>query len=48
MAAAEADEHAAQPLPRDPDLPDVSDTTLMFFAAGALLVTAVALVMLLG
>lgn len=31
---------------RDPDLPDVSETTLAFFAAGALLVTAVALMVL--
>jgi hypothetical protein len=28
-------------------MPDVSDTTLMFFAAGALVVTAVALALLL-
>ena len=52
MAAAhphpqEADEHPPEPIPRDPGLPDVSDTTLMFFAAGSLVVTAVALVMLL-
>jgi hypothetical protein len=47
MAAAEADEHHPEPIPRDPGLPDVSDTTLMFFAAGSLVVTAVALVMLL-
>ena len=33
-------------IPRDPDLPSVSDTTLMFFAAGALIVTAVALLVL--
>jgi hypothetical protein len=37
---------AAQPIPRDPDLPTVSDTTLMFFAAGALVVTLVALLVL--
>ena len=36
----------AQPVPRDPDLPAVSDTTLMFFAAGALVVTIVALLVL--
>jgi hypothetical protein len=52
MAAAqprpqEADEHHPEPIPRDPELPDVSDTTLLFFAAGALVVTAVALAMLL-
>jgi len=45
MAATEADEHRPQPIPRDPDLPDVSDTTLSLFAAGALIVTAVALVL---
>jgi hypothetical protein len=39
-------EHPA-PIPRDPELPDVSETTLAFFAAGALVVTAVALVALL-
>jgi hypothetical protein len=46
MAAAEADEHHPAPVPRDPDLPDVSESTLSFFAAGALVVTAVALLML--
>jgi hypothetical protein len=40
-------EPAAQPIPRDPDLPTLSDTTLMFFAAGALVVTLVALLVLL-
>ena len=47
MAAAATDEHHPEPIPRDPELPDISDTALMFFAAGALVVTAVALVMLL-
>ena len=52
MAAAhphpqEADEQHPEPIARDPGLPDVSDTTLMFFAAGSLAVTAVALAMLL-
>jgi len=42
----EHDEHG-KPLPRDPDLPDVSRTTLMFFAGGALVVFAVALYTLL-
>jgi hypothetical protein len=42
----EHDEHG-KPLPRDPDLPDVSKTTLMFFAGGALVVFAVALYTLL-
>ena len=46
MAAAEADAHHPEPIARDPELPDVSETTLSFFAAGALLVTAVALLML--
>ena len=35
-----------EPVPRDPDLPTVSDTTLIFFAAGALVVTLVALLVL--
>jgi hypothetical protein len=43
----EAQEHHPGPVPRDPDLPDVSNTTLMFFAAGGLVVAAVALVVLL-
>ena len=42
----EHDEHG-KPMPRDPDLPDASNTTLMFFAAGALVVFTVALVVLL-
>jgi len=42
----EHDEHG-KPMPRDPELPDVSNTTLMFFAAGALVVFTVALVVLL-
>lgn len=40
-AAHSHDEHP-QPIPRDPDLPDVSPTTLMFFAASALVVFVVA------
>jgi uncharacterized protein len=40
-------EHHPEPIPRDPDLPDLHDTTLTFFAAGALVVFAVALVTLL-
>jgi uncharacterized protein len=53
-AASEAHEtepHAAhhpEPLPRDPDLPTVSDVTLAFFAAGALVVAFVAIFVLLG
>jgi len=41
------DDHHPQPIPRDPSLPDVTSGTLAFFAAGALLVTAVALLTLL-
>jgi hypothetical protein len=47
MAATGADEHHPEPIRRDPELPDVSDTTLSIFAAGALIVTAVVLLMLL-
>jgi carbon monoxide dehydrogenase subunit G len=36
----------AQPIPRDPDLPDVSNTTLTFFAASSLVVFFVTLVVL--
>ena len=36
------------PVPRDPDLPTVSDTTLMLFAAAALVLTAFALFGLTG
>jgi uncharacterized protein len=41
----EHDEHA-KPIPRDPDLPDVSNTTLSFFAAGTLVIFFVTLVVL--
>ena len=40
------DEHHAAPVPRDPDLPQVSNATLSFFAAGALVVFVVALLTL--
>jgi hypothetical protein len=40
--------HQAAPIPRDPDLPDVSPTTLAFFAVGSLVVFVVALVSLFG
>jgi hypothetical protein len=33
----------AQPVPRDPDLPTVSGTTLSFFAAGGLVIYLVSL-----
>ena len=41
------DEHHPSPVPRDPDLPQVSDSSLSFFAAGALVVFVVALITLL-
>jgi uncharacterized protein len=41
------EEHAPQPVPRDADLPTVSNTTLAFFAAGALVVFVVALIVFL-
>jgi carbon monoxide dehydrogenase subunit G len=44
----EADDHQAGPVPRDPELPDVSRTTLVFFAAGSLVVFLVALIALFG
>jgi hypothetical protein len=43
------EEHAQAhpaPVPRDPDLPQVSDATLMIFAAAALIATAAALLVL--
>ena len=40
--------HKAAPIARDPDLPDVSPTTLGFFAAGTLVIFVVALVSLFG
>jgi carbon monoxide dehydrogenase subunit G len=47
--AAEAHaEHHPEPVPRDPDLPTVSDASLAFLAAGALVVCAVALIVLFG
>ena len=45
---AEHEEHHIEPVPRDPDLPDASDTTLRFFAAGALVVSVVALLAFFG
>lgn len=47
METKAAEEHHPDPVPRDPDLPRISDTTLAFFAGGALFVTAVALIVLL-
>ena len=43
-----AEEHHPQPVARDPDLPAVSDASLVFLAAGALVVFIVALFALLG
>ena len=40
------DEHHPAPVPRDPDLPQLSDASLSFFAAGALVVFVVALLTL--
>jgi len=47
MATAAPEEHPAQAAGRDPDLPDLSDRALAGFAAVALALTGVALVMLL-
>jgi hypothetical protein len=38
--------HHPEPVPRDPDLPDVPPSSLAFFAAGALVVSLVALIVL--
>ena len=43
-----SDEHHVEPVPRDPDLPTISGTTLGFFAAGSLVVFIVALVAFFG
>ena len=40
------DDHHVEPVPRDPDLPTLSNTSVGFFAAGALVVFVVALVTL--
>jgi uncharacterized protein len=42
------EEHHAEPLGRDAELPDVSSTTLGFFAAGALVVFTVAMFVFFG
>lgn len=47
-AGAAGEEHRPEPVPRDPDLPTVSDASLAFLAAGALVVCAVALLVLFG
>jgi carbon monoxide dehydrogenase subunit G len=41
--AAAHEVHHAEPIPRDPELPDVSQASLAFFAAGALVVFVVVL-----
>jgi hypothetical protein len=46
-APAAQEEHHPEPIPRDPELPDVSEASLAFFAAGALVVFVVALATLL-
>ncbi len=46
-AHVEHEEHLPEPVPRDPDLPDVSSASLAFFAAGSLVVFVVALLTLL-
>jgi hypothetical protein len=46
-AAPHSEAHHPVPPAQDPDLPTVSDTTLMFFAGGTLVVTLVALLALL-
>jgi hypothetical protein len=40
------DEHHPEPVPRDPELPTISDASVSFFAAGALVVFVVALITL--
>ena len=40
------EEHHPEPVPRDPDLPAISDASVSFFAAGALVVFVVALLTL--
>jgi hypothetical protein len=44
----QAEAHHPEPVPRDPELPTVSERTLIVFAALALLATAAALFFLLG
>ena len=46
-AAEHHDDHHPAPVPRDADLPQVSDASLSFFAAGALVVFVVSLLTLL-
>ena len=46
-AAERHDERHPEPVPRDPDLPQIAESSLSFFAAGALVVFVVALATLL-
>jgi len=41
-----ADDHRPEPVPADPDLPKINNSSIMFFAAGALVVYAVAMLVL--
>jgi uncharacterized protein len=45
-AAGGHDDHPPEPVPADPDLPKITEGSLSFFAAGALVVVAVALLTL--
>lgn len=45
-AGADHDEHHPAPVPRDPDLPQIDDASLAFFAAGSLAVVTVSLLTL--
>jgi len=47
METKATEEHHPDPVPRDPELPTISDATLAFFAGGALFATALALMVLL-
>ena len=46
-ARSDAGTHHPEPIPRDPELPDLDNTSLAFFAAGALVIFVVSLVTLL-
>ena len=47
QVAGHGEEHHPEPVARDPDLPQISEASLSFFAAGALVVVVVALITLL-
>ncbi len=44
--AGDGHDHHPEPVPADPDLPKIGNTTLVFFAAGALVVYSVAMLVL--